>query len=484
MYLLLGFTLLCVIVTAEEKSPKIGIVGAGIGGASVGYFLSRNLPGAEITVFEKGEVGGRLATEEVDGRQYESGGAIIHAANRYMVEYLDICGLKKRETPADESFTLHKDGEVVFQEWGYSLVDKARMAWKYGIRSLLKLETFFSNVLASFLTIYDKLESGAGFSSVGELLEAMDPVSGQDDVLDLTKISLKDKLATLDLDSNLVKELVTVATKFNYGQLPDSVHAFVGAVGLIGFDKKLWAVEGGNYRVAQCALELSRAKVVKGEVTEVLTDSEGSFNVKYSSDISSDGLTEKFDLVIIAAPLTSDKASLSVLPSSQVFPGSYHTTIATIVRGELISEGIGYNNNSTITPNNFYLSPTYPMWSVEKLTPVDYNRVLDTNLPPVYKLFSSHPFSSTELSTMFSDIKSVSVTNWLAYPSYSVNDDLTSFQLVPGLFYTSRIEWAASAMEMSVIAAKNVANLAADYLNNDGAMKVAREKTAGLRIEL
>lgn len=294
---------------------------------------------------------------------------------------------------------------------------------------------------------------------------------------------MKDKLETLNLDSKLVEELVTVATKFNYGQLPASVHAFVGAVGLIGFDKKLWAVEGGNYRVAQCALELSGARVVRGEVTEVENDSDGSFNVKYSSDSSND-LTEKFDLVILAAPLTSDKMSLSLLPSSLVFPGSYHTTVATLVRGELIPKGIGYESKSTVTPNNFYLSPKYPMWSVEKLTPVDYNKALDTDLPTVYKLFSSRPLSNTELSTMFSDIKSVSVTNWLAYPSYSVHDDLTSFQLLPGLFYTSRVEWAASAMEMSVIAAKNVANLAAEYLKTDKAREVARKNTAGLRTEL
>jgi len=88
---------------------------SGIGGASAGYFLSRQMPGAEITVFEMGEIGGRLATVEVDGRRYETGGSIVHSANHYMNEYLDICGFKKKESPPDEPFTLHKDGKVVFQ---------------------------------------------------------------------------------------------------------------------------------------------------------------------------------------------------------------------------------------------------------------------------------------------------------------------------------------------------------------------------------
>ena len=442
---------------------------SGIGGASAGYFLSKEIPDAAITIFEMGDVGGRLATVEVDGRRYESGGAIIHVANRYMVEYLDICGLRKKETPADETFTLHKDGHVVFQEWGYSLLDKARMAWKYGVRQLLKLENFYTNILTNFVTIYDKLENGVAFSSVEELLTGMDPVSSKGkrsgEMMDLTTVSLKDKLSSLDLDSLLVEELVAVATKFNYGQLPQEVHAFVGAVGLIGFDKKLWAVEGGNMRVVQCALEMSQAKLVRGEVKQVVA-SDGSYLLEYSTDMS-DSVTEQFDMIVIATPLTTDKARISVLPSSQMFPGSYHTCVATIVRGDLIPQAVGYKDNSSSTPNNFYLSPTSPMWSVEKLSPVDYNRNTDNHLPPVFKLFSSRPLTSTELSTMFSTIHSVSVTDWLAYPSYSTLNDFSSFQLSPGLYYTSRIEWAASAMEMSVIAARNVANLAVKYWDRE-----------------
>ena len=77
------------------------------------------------------------------------------------------------------------------------------------------------------------------------------------------------------------------------------------------------------------------------------------------------------------------------------------------------------------------------------------------------------------------NIKFTHVKPWLAYPEYTTHDDLTSFQLAPGLcltfqfkclaltistfqglFYLNRMEWAASAMEMSVISAKNIANLA------------------------
>eukprot|EP00092_Neocalanus_flemingeri_P058364 GFUD01069545.1.p1 GENE.GFUD01069545.1~~GFUD01069545.1.p1 ORF type:complete len:241 (+),score=83.00 GFUD01069545.1:26-724(+) len=232
-------------------------------------------------------------------------------------------------------------------------------------------------------------------------------------------------------------------------------------------------------------MDMSQAKVVKGKVREVVP-SDGSFQVKYTSHGSDSSLvTDQFDLVVIASPLTSDKSNLTVLPSSQVFPGSYYTTMATIVKGELTPQGIGYQDNSFSTPNNFYLSSTSPMWSVEKLTPVDYNPITDNNLPPVYKLFSNRPLTSTELSTMFSSVHSVMATTWLAYPSYSTMDDFSSFQLSPGLFYTSRVEWAASAMEMSVIAARNVANLAAKYWGEQLESEQKKEmEEEELRIEL
>ena len=78
----------------------------------------------------------------------------------------------------------------------------------------------------------------------------------------------------------------------------------------------------------------------------------------------------------------------------------------------------------------------------------------------------------------------MSVTNWLAYPSYTVSDDLTNFQVSPGMFYTSRIEWAASAMEMSVIAAKNIANMVAEYLDKDQEGLRKGDVVDGLKLEL
>lgn len=61
------------------------IVGAGIGGTSCAFFLRQLLgDSANITVFEMGHVGGRLATIEMAGFRYEAGGSIIHQKNQLM----------------------------------------------------------------------------------------------------------------------------------------------------------------------------------------------------------------------------------------------------------------------------------------------------------------------------------------------------------------------------------------------------------------
>ena len=66
-------------------------------------------------MYEAGEVGGRLATATLGGRQYETGGSIIHEENKYMVQLLKECGLKRKQTPVTDLFSLIKDDNFIFQ---------------------------------------------------------------------------------------------------------------------------------------------------------------------------------------------------------------------------------------------------------------------------------------------------------------------------------------------------------------------------------
>lgn len=52
------------------------------------------------------------------------------------------------------------------------------------------------------------------------------------------------------------------------------------------------------------------------------------------------------------------------------------------------------------------------------------------------------------------------VTDWLAYPHYGSTQGLPPVVLHENLYFLNGIEWAGSAMEMSSVAAKNIALLA------------------------
>lgn len=68
-------------------------MGAGIGGSATAHFLRQHFgPEVQVDVFEKGEVGGRLATVTVNHNDYESGGSIIHSLNLHMQEFVKQLG--------------------------------------------------------------------------------------------------------------------------------------------------------------------------------------------------------------------------------------------------------------------------------------------------------------------------------------------------------------------------------------------------------
>jgi prenylcysteine oxidase/farnesylcysteine lyase len=76
--------------------------------------------------------------------------------------------------------------------------------------------------------------------------------------------------------------------------------------------------------------------------------------------------------------------------------------------------------------------------------------------------------------------KDIKVTGWLAYPHYQAERRNDKFVLHKNLFHINAIEWAASAMEMSIIGAKNVGLLS--YKAWTGINKT--EEVENIKVEL
>jgi hypothetical protein len=171
-----------------------------------------------------------------------------------MQRFRQLCNLETAFDPADTTFALHNGGQVIYQtpNWG-PLVERLSLLWRYGPFSLLKLDNFIANLLDNFGQIYPRLSAGVGYPTVVDLLTAMSPVMsskrrGEEDnevsvvvngsstaeMVQLTKIDLTTKLRSLGIGELLLEELVMVASKVNYGQLPSQLHSLVGSVSLAG----------------------------------------------------------------------------------------------------------------------------------------------------------------------------------------------------------------------------------------------------------
>ena len=167
--------------------------------------------------------------------------------------------------------------------------------------------------------------------------------------------------------------------------------------------------------------------------------------------------SKTYSSVIIATPLTENQIkflNFSVNLVQNMPKRKYHRTVSTLVAGQLNKKFRGKDVLS-INKSNFFTS-------IGRVYPVDDSRNEKT---PVYKLFSPTPLTTEQLNSIFDETKVVRINDWFAYPEYdSLSLPLPSFILYPGIYHLNAIEWAASAIEMSLIGGRNTALLTYDQL--------------------
>lgn len=230
----------------------------------------------------------------------------------------------------------------------------------------------------------------------------------------------------------------------------------LGSVSVAGADGGLWAVHGGNIIVPQMLLERSQATLINARVTNITLRPETE-DFLVNSVHGSDFTSLLYDMIIIATPLTENtQASIRFLnfPKSFMFPGVYHRTVCTIVHGKLNVTYFGFENEKEAVDEIFTVRQDLVFNSVGRLSPVDYKP--NEGVFDVWKVFSQRPLTKVELNDLFLQQKNVYIVDWLAYPHYHSEQRTDEFVLHKHLFYINAIEWAASAMEMSVVGAKNV----------------------------
>uniref|UniRef100_A0A3B4V9G3 Prenylcysteine oxidase 1 like n=1 Tax=Seriola dumerili TaxID=41447 RepID=A0A3B4V9G3_SERDU len=429
-------------------------------------------------------------------------------------------GLKYRRSVAGKT-AVFNGKEVILEETDWYLLDLFRLWWRYGI-SFIRLQMWVEEIMEKFMRIYKYQAHGYAFSSVEELLDSL----GGSGFINMTRRPLSDSLLELGVSQRFIDEVIAPVMRVNYGQNV-SIPAFIGqergkkverkekryrrrgreewgvenrreekqgAVSLAGAQNNLWAVEGGNKLVCSGLLKIANANLRQAQVNAISPIQSGeALQYQLSFTTAAGTGSELYDIVVLATPLQASVGSgvqfQGFTPPFDQLPGNYHSTVATIVHGYLNTSFFGFSDPrlfpfasilTTETPDLFFNS-------VASVCPVNISAGFRRKQPQeagVYKVFSPQPLDKSQLKTLFRSYYSVQVTEWQPYSHYGSSQGLPPVELHPNLYYLNGIEWAGSAMEMSSVAAKNIALLAYHRWNRQTDMVDQRDLMHRIKTEL
>jgi len=487
----LATTLFVLFFCTVGRPQHVAIVGAGMGGAASAYFL-RELLGnnATITVIEQSaRVGGRAENVSYINTTttvpLEIGASILYTGNEHLMTAVRT--LKLHAAPPvfeSEAGTsgIWDGSRLVFQSSSWSFLTAMRVLWRYGL-GMFRLRRVVRQTLRKFRQIY-ALQGTAG-SPVRVAYETPEALWGALDLLHLTKVSLRDYLASQGVgfpDSKLVTEFVGSIQRVNYNANND-LNALAGLVSLCPtVTGEVVSLTEGNAALAVSMLKAAEARVLQGvrvgEVEVVRGGAESGYRlvqddgrlVRTEGD-KEKGENEAFDVVIVATPFAF--SSLRVIEREKGAnderqqasalsppPAAFTTTHASFVQGRVRP---GFFGPSTTredrVPTSVYVveNSSVPISSLSLHVWINA-----TERTGIYKLFSSALLTDSFLDDMFfTGWSLLHHRKWKAYPSYHPPEAMTPFLVVPGerICYVNALETAVSAMEISAIAAQNCALL-------------------------
>ena len=315
---------------------------------------------------------------------------------------------------------------------------------------------------------------------------------GGEDFFEQTQFTAQDYfVGKLGWSQRMIDEIFVAGLRVNYGQ-NSTVDAFTTMVSMAGAEGgSLWNVVGGNKQIPERALQWSSATFHHSEVLNITRVDKGygsppKYVVSYqdvgSSSTNRQTNSEEFDAVIFANPLALSHVSFTNFPEPVYTPVStsaYHRTVATFVKGEVNPAFFGLDSYGKAFPFDIMTTAavpeeiSFPLCCISVLIPSEataetvkeYVTPVEEQPDRVWKLFSTRPLTQEELDRIFLKRNEAVAIDWMAYPQYSPPEQFPKFVLDDGVFYVNAIELAASAMEMSAVAAMNCSLLAWKYLS-------------------
>ncbi|KAK5126452.1 hypothetical protein LTR85_010688 [Meristemomyces frigidus] len=474
---------------------NVAIIGAGAGGASSAYHLSKFAEAAgfpvNITIFERNSyVGGRTTTVNAyddPSLPVELGGSIFVNLNRIMVDAVREFNLSTGafraaddEIPGASLAVWDGRAFIVTQESEGGWWDIAKLLWKYGLAPL-RTRNLMKSTTGQFMEMYK--EPIFPFKS---LTQAVEDVG----LLPATAVTGEQYMHANGIKGAFGHDIVQASTRVNYAQNLKYIHGLEAMVCMAA--EGAMAVEGGNWQIFNNMIAAANATTMLETSVTSMKRHGDSYLLAYHSaaeETSLDLQAQVFDAVILAAPYQFANLSLAfplVHVPDKIPYVQLHVTLLT--SPHLISPA--FFDLPADKPSPRVILTTLPsdeepkqgvegcgspgFFSISLLRPVTNPH--SGRREYLYKIFSPSPPNSTFLTRMLGlqptndrpetgiskDISWMYRKVWHSYPYELPRVIFEEIQLDENLWYTSGIESFISTMETSSLSGMNVARLIAD----------------------
>ncbi|RNJ25811.1 prenylcysteine lyase family protein [Halosegnis longus] len=424
----------------DESGPAVAVVGAGIGGASLAWFLRERSDTARVDVYEASErVGGRLRSVSVGGRRFEAGGKHIHERNRCIGSLVDRFGFERQSVSRGTGRTGVWDGRrFPLTTAGTEPVTLFRLLTRYGL-SPRRARAEAAAVADRFDAIYDHAETA--FETPERLFETVG-------LGEVCTQSGREYLTDHGVGSRFVDELVAGTTRTIYGQDP-TLNAVACLVALTGMGSGTYTLDVPNAELCRRLLAAADATVHTETPVERVAVSEET------TRLTASGTRKQYDAVCLAAPAEFADIELSGVSTPAGYGDRDFSELSVAyVAGRLDPVYFGEQSVEDL--------PGLVVTSAD--SPTEFVHLRDVSERAdgsVYKLTTREGATPALLESLFASIDELEEVSWRAFPRLEPTTPIPPFRLADGLYYVNAMESVASTMETQALAGRTVANLVA-----------------------
>ncbi|KAI0635392.1 Prenylcysteine lyase-domain-containing protein [Trametes polyzona] len=460
---------------------RIAIVGAGAGGSSAAFWIAKAKEryglDVEVDVYDKNTyIGGRSTTvfpyEDESLEPVELGASIFVKVNKNLWRAVDEFGLERTDFEGSDEgdddtmgiwdgheFVLTTSGSGFFSDW----LNKIKILWRYGYKAPTKTQQLVNTMVGKFLQLYTP--TSPRWSNITSVVSSL----AWSEVVAETASEYFDLQG---IDRRWTRELVEAATRVNYGQNVDKIHALEGLCSLAASGAS--SVKGGNFQIFEHFIANSNASVYLNTTVKAISQyhSTGPWVVE-SSTFKQPRL---YKSVVLAAPfhqthIDFKSASLAAVPeqpyvhlhvtllsTSSPSPNATYFNLGSSVKAPttLLTTYEGVRTRGGPEPE--FNSLTYHGLLRDREGELRKNASGDKEW--IVKIFSKERVEDKWLEQLFEGkVGWVLRKEWDAYPVLPPTTEFPPVKLAEGLYYVNAFEPLISTMETETIAARNVVDL-------------------------